>query len=193
MESVKQTFPRKGSVAARFGAGIFLLLSLSAISCFALRQNVKRLESCKFRVADVKAEKVEFISFPPIPKMLLRVDLEIENPNDTEVTVYGFDLSVTSPSPSGENEENELARIISKQETVVPAFSKKNVSLSLETLFEKRMNQNLLLVAAVLTRDILSGKDPNLRIKGFITYKSILGDVDLPVDERVKLQSKNKS
>lgn len=191
MESVKQTFPRKDSVAARFGAGIFLLLSLSAISCFALRQNVKRLESCKFRIADVKAEKVEFISFPPIPKMLLRVDLEIENPNDTEVTVYGFDLSVTSPS--GENGENELARIISKQETVVPAFSKKNVSLSLETLFEKRMNQNLLLVAAVLTRDILSGKDPNLRIKGFITYKSILGDVDLPVDERVKLQSKNKS
>ncbi|TGK11547.1 hypothetical protein EHO60_04390 [Leptospira fletcheri] len=191
MESVKQTFPRKNPVTARFGAGIFLLLSLFAVSCFALRQNVKRLESCKFRVADVKAEKVEFISFPPIPKMLLRVDLEIENPNDTEVTVYGFDLSVTSPS--GENGENELARIISKQETVVPAFSKKNVSLSLETLFEKRMNQNLLLVAAVLTRDILSGKDPNLRIKGFITYKSILGDVDLPVDERVKLQSKNKS
>ncbi|EPG73563.1 late embryogenesis abundant protein [Leptospira fainei serovar Hurstbridge str. BUT 6] len=171
--------------------GAVLCLSLLGLSCLELRQNVKKLESCKFQVVDIKAEKVEFISFPPVPKISLLADLEIENPNDSAVTLYRFDLSVTALGQNGE--ETELARVVSNDETVVAPFSKKNIGLSIETRFEKRMNQNLLLIAAVLARDILSGKDPNMRIKGTVKYKSIFGEVDLPVDEKVKLQPKNKS
>ncbi|EPG64773.1 LEA type 2 family protein [Leptospira wolffii] len=157
-------------------------------SCFELRENVKKLQACKYRILETKTERIEILSFPPVPKILMSSILEIENPNDTEVKVYKFDLALFADNPNGQ--QAELAKVISTEETTVPAFSKSSIPLRIETSFENRNRQENLLLAILIARSLLAGKDPNLRIKGVVKYQSILGEVDLPVDEKLSVSPK---
>ncbi len=157
-------------------------------SCLDLRENVKKLQACKFRILETKTERIEILSFPPVPKIVLSSNLEIENPNDSEVKIYKFDLGLFADSPNGR--QSELAKVISSQETVIPAFSKNIILLNIETSFENRGQQDKLLLAIIVARTLLAGKDPNLRIKGVVKYQSIFGEVDLPIDEKVSVQPK---
>ncbi|PJZ67092.1 hypothetical protein EHQ27_13755 [Leptospira wolffii] len=157
-------------------------------SCFELRENVKKLQACKYRILETKTERIEILSFPPVPKILMSSILEIENPNDTEVKIYKFDLALFADNPNGQ--QAELAKVISMEETTVPAFSKSSIPLRIETSFENRNHQENLLLAILIARSLLAGKDPNLRIKGVVKYQSILGEVDLPVDEKLSVSPK---
>lgn len=165
--------------------GTFFLFS----SCLLdLKENVKKLQACKFRILETKTERVEILPFPPSPKILMTSRLEIENPNDSSVKIYKFDLGVITPGTDGK--EAELARVISEEETDIPAFSKIVVQLRIETSFEKRENQDKLLLGILVVTNLIAGKDPNLRMKGTVRYKTVLGEVDLPLDEKIRLLPK---
>ncbi|PKA18051.1 hypothetical protein CH363_04265 [Leptospira haakeii] len=165
--------------------GTFFLFN----SCLGdLRENVKKLQACKFRILETKTEKVEILPFPPSPKIVMISKLEIENPNDSPVKIYKFDLGVIASGTDGK--DAELARVISEEETEVPAFSKTIVQLKIETSFEKRENQDKLLLGILVVTNLVAGKDPNLRMKGTVRYKTSLGEVDLPLDEKIRLLSK---
>ncbi|WP_367898271.1 LEA type 2 family protein [Leptospira sp. WS58.C1] len=165
--------------------GTFFLFS----SCLGdLRENVKKLQACKFRILETKTERVEILPFPPSPKILMTSTLEIENPNDTSVKIYQFDLGVIASGTDGK--DAELARVISEEETEVPAFSKTVVQLKIETSFEKRENQDKLLLGILVVTNLVAGKDPNLRMKGSVRYKTVLGEVDIPLDEKIRLLPK---
>lgn len=172
--------------AVRFSIGVLLLFSF--YSCFELRENVKRLQACKYRVLETKTEKIEIQSFPPVPKIVLSSILEIENPNDTEVRVYRFDLALFVETPNGQ--QAELAKVVSAEEIVIPANAKNTVSLRIETSLENRNQQDKLLLAILVARSLLAGKDPNLRLQGIVKYQSFLGEVDLPVNEKLQLLPK---
>ncbi|PJZ24113.1 hypothetical protein CH352_00230 [Leptospira hartskeerlii] len=150
-----------------------------------LRENVKKLQACKFRILETKTERVEILPFPPSPKISMISKLEIENPNDSSVKIYKFDLGVITSGTDGK--DAELARVISEVETEVPAFSKTVVQLRIETSFEKRENQDKLLLGILVVTNLVAGKDPNLRMKGSVRYNTVLGDVDLPLDEKIRL------
>lgn len=165
--------------------GTFFLFS----SCLGdLRENVKKLQACKFRILETKTERVEILPFPPSPKIVMTSRLEIENPNDSAVKIYKFDLGVITSGTDGK--DAELARVISEEETEVPAFSKTVVQLRIETSFEKRENQDKLLLGILVVTNLVAGKDPNLRMKGTVRYKTSLGEVDLPLDEKIRLLPK---
>ncbi|EMJ99838.1 MULTISPECIES: LEA type 2 family protein [unclassified Leptospira] len=165
--------------------GTFFLFT----SCLGdLRENVKKLQACKFRILETKTERVEILPFPPSPKILMTSTLEIENPNDTSVKIYQFDLGVIASGTDGK--DAELARVISEEETEVPAFSKTVVQLKIETSFEKRENQDKLLLGILVVTNLVAGKDPNLRMKGSVRYKTVLGEVDIPLDEKIRLLPK---
>ncbi|WP_244288617.1 LEA type 2 family protein [Leptospira dzoumogneensis] len=171
------------SWAFLLGAG--LLFS----SCLLdLRENVKKLQACKFRILETKTERVELLPFPPSPKIVMTSRLEIENPNDSAVKIYKFDLGVITSGTDGK--DAELARVISEEETEVPAFSKTVVQLRIETSFEKRENQDKLLLGILVVTNLVAGKDPNLRMKGSVRYKTSLGEVDLPLNEKIRLLPK---
>lgn len=158
-------------------------------SCLGgLRENVKKLQACKFRILETKTERVEILPFPPSPKIVMTSRLEIENPNDSAVKIYKFDLGVITSGTDGK--DAELARVISEEETEVPAFSKTVVQLRIETSFEKRENQDKLLLGILVVTNLVAGKDPNLRMKGTVRYKTSLGEVDLPLDEKIRLLPK---
>ncbi|TGM90769.1 LEA type 2 family protein [Leptospira licerasiae] len=169
---------------------LVLLLGASLVfhSCLDLRENVKKLQACKFRILETKTEKVELLPFPPSPKIVMTSKLEIENPNDSSVKIYKFDLGVITVGADGK--EAELARVISEEETEVPAFSKTIVPLRIETSFEKRENQDKLLLGILVVTNLVAGKDPNLRMKGTVRYNTVLGEVDLPLDEKIRLLPK---
>lgn len=176
------------SMSKRFLVIGVLSVFTFTFSCFELRENVKKLQACKYRILETKTERIEILSFPPVPKILMSSILEIENPNDTEVKVYKFDLALFADNPNGQ--QAELAKVISTEETTVPAFSKSPIPLRIETSFENRNHQENLLLAILIARSLLAGKDPNLRIKGVVKYQSILGEVDLPVDEKLSVSPK---
>ncbi|MEI1277188.1 LEA type 2 family protein [Leptospira venezuelensis] len=168
---------------------LVLGVSLVFSSCLLdLRENVKKLQACKFRILETKTEKVEILPFPPAPKIVMLSKLEIENPNDSSVKIYKFDLGVITAGNDGK--DTELARVISDEETEVPAFSKTVVQLRIETSFEKRENQDKLLLGILVVTNLVAGKDPNLRMKGSVRYKTSLGEVDLPLDEKIRLLPK---
>ncbi|MGJ4787691.1 LEA type 2 family protein [Leptospira koniambonensis] len=150
-----------------------------------LKQNVRKLQSCKFKILETKTERVELQPFPPSPKIVMTSKLEIENPNDSSVKIYRFDLGVIASGKDGQ--EAELARVISEEETEVPAFSKTVVQLRIETSFEKRENQDKLILGILVVTSLVAGKDPNLRMKGTVKYKTVFGEVDLPLDEKIRL------
>ncbi|TGK02954.1 hypothetical protein EHQ53_05675 [Leptospira langatensis] len=173
---------RPGNLSGLF---VCLLAIPLLLSCFGIRENLKNIQTCKYKILETKMERIDILPFPPVPKMVISSKLEIENPNDTDVRIYAFDLGLYADLGNGKLAE--LAKVISSEEVLVPALSKNIINPRIETSFENRQNQDKLLLAILVARALLAGKDPNLRIKGIVKYKTFLGEVDLPVDEKVPL------
>lgn len=136
----------------------------------------------------LEAQKAELISFPPVPKIVFLAKVEIENPNETDVTIHKFDLSFYVPDASSQG-ESELARVQSGEKFVIPALQKKIVDLQVETLFEKKMDRNLLQVALGILQAGLAGKELNFSIRGSFEYETIFGSVQIPVSEKIPLKT----
>lgn len=170
---------------------IFLYLTLiSLYSCSSLQENYKALQKCKFQVLSLETQKAEWLSFPPVPKIVFLAKIEIENPNGTEVTLYKFDLSFIVP----DNFEKEflLAKIQSEEKIIIPALQKKTVDLQVETLFEKKMDRNLLQIVLGILQAGLAGKELEFKIQGNFEYDTILGSVRIPVNEKIPLKMGKK-
>ncbi|WP_408611623.1 LEA type 2 family protein [Leptospira ainlahdjerensis] len=165
---------------------LFLLFS-----CSALKDNFKALQKCKFQVLSLEAQKAELISFPPVPKIIFLAKVEIENPNETDVTIHKFDLSFFVPDSS--EKDSELARVVSSEQIVIPALQKKLVDLQVETLFEKKMDRNLLQIALGILQAGISGKELLFTIRGSFEYETIFGPVQIPVNEKIPLKTSKKS
>ncbi|EMY76876.1 late embryogenesis abundant protein [Leptospira weilii serovar Ranarum str. ICFT] len=163
----------------------------SLYSCSALKENYKALQKCKFQVLSLETQKAELISFPPVPKIIFLANVEIENPNETDVTLHKFDLSFYVPDNS--EKESELARVLSNEKIVVPALQKKRVEFQVETLFEKRMDRNLLQIALGILHARMAGKELNFSIRGSFEYETIFGSVQIPVNEKTFLKAGKKN
>ncbi|RHX88899.1 LEA type 2 family protein [Leptospira stimsonii] len=175
----------------RIGSVFFFGFLFFFLSCSALRENYKALQKCKFQVLSLEAQKAELISFPPVPKIIFLAKVEIENPNETEVTIHKFDLSFYVPDSS--EKESELARVLSNEKIVIPPRQKKLVDLQVETLFEKKMDRNLLQIALGILQASLSGKELLFSIRGTFEYETIFGAVQIPVDEKIPLKPSKKN
>ncbi|MBM9499879.1 LEA type 2 family protein [Leptospira sp. 201903071] len=175
----------------RIGNVLLFVFLFFLSSCSALKDNYKALQKCKFQVLSLEAQKAELISFPPVPKIIFLAKVEIENPNETDVTIHKFDLSFFVPDSS--EKESELARVISNEQIVIPALQKKLVDLQVETLFEKKMDRNLLQIALGILQAGLSGKELLFTIRGNFEYETILGAVQIPVNEKIPLKPSKKS
>ncbi|XDD51863.1 LEA type 2 family protein [Leptospira sp. WS92.C1] len=169
---------------------VFFIFWIFSVSCSALKDNYKALQKCKFQVLSLEAQKAGLISFPPVPKIIFLAKVEIENPNETDVTLHKFDLSFFVPDPS--EKESELARVQSSEKFIVPALQKKIIDLQVETLFEKKMDQNLLRIALGILQAGLAEKELNFSIRGSFEYETILGPVQIPVSEKIPLKSGKK-
>ncbi|WP_425269768.1 LEA type 2 family protein [Leptospira yasudae] len=159
-------------------------------SCSALKDNYKALQKCRFQVLSMETQRAELISFPPVPKIIFLAKVEIENPNETDVTLHKFDLSFSVPDQT--EKESELARILSNEKFVIPALQKKTVDLQVETLFEKKMDRDLLQIALGILRAGLSGKELDISIRGSFEYETMFGPVQIPVNERIPLKTGKK-
>ncbi|EMO58149.1 late embryogenesis abundant protein [Leptospira santarosai str. CBC1416] len=157
-------------------------------SCSALKDNYKALQKCKFQVLSLETLKAELISFPPVPKIVFLAKVEITNPNETEVTLHKFDLSFFVLDDA--EKESVLARVQSEEKIAVPALQKKTVDLQVETLFEKKMDRNLLQIALGILQAGLSGKELNFSIRGSFEYETIFGSVQIPVNEKIPLKTR---
>ncbi|EMJ91154.1 LEA type 2 family protein [Leptospira alstonii] len=164
---------------------------ISSYSCSALKENYQALQKCKFQVLSLETQKAELISFPPVPKIIFLAKVEIENPNETDVTLHKFDLSFYVPD--GFEKESELARVLSNEKIVVPALRKKIVEFQVETLFEKRMDRNLLQIALGILQARMAGKELNFSIRGSFEYETIFGSVQIPVNEKTPLKAGKKN
>ncbi|EMF92546.1 LEA type 2 family protein [Leptospira santarosai] len=169
--------------------GLVLLYGVSIFySCSALKDNYKALQKCKFQVLSLETLKAELISFPPVPKIVFLAKVEITNPNETEVTLHKFDLSFFVLDDA--EKESVLARVQSEEKIAVPALQKKTVDLQVETLFEKKMDRNLLQIALGILQAGLSGKELNFSIRGNFEYETIFGSVQIPVNEKIPLKTR---
>ncbi|EMM99421.1 late embryogenesis abundant protein [Leptospira noguchii str. 1993005606] len=171
---------------------IFLYLILVCFySCSSLQENYKALQKCKFQVLSLETQKAEWISFPSVPKVVFLTKIEIENPNETEVTLHKFYLSFIVP----DNFEKEflLAKIQSEEKIIIPALQKKTVDLQVETLFEKKMDRNLLQVVLGILQAGLVGKELEFKIQGNFEYDTIFGSVRIPVNEKIPLKMRKKT
>lgn len=180
-------------IVSRISIGWIVLLGASIFlnSCWALRDNYNALQKCKFQVLSLETQRAELISFPPVPKIIFLAKVEIENPNETDATLHKFDLSFFIPDQT--EKESELARVVSNEKIVLPALQKKIVDLQVETLFEKKMDRNLLQMALGILQAGLAGKELNFSIRGSFEYETILGPVQIPVNERIPLKTGKKN
>lgn len=60
----------------------------------------------------------------------------------------------------------------------------------METLFEKKMDRNLLQIALGILQAGLSGKELNFSIRGSFEYETIFGSVQIPVNEKIPLKTR---
>ncbi|WP_423789978.1 LEA type 2 family protein [Leptospira kmetyi] len=178
---------------SRVSIGWIFLLGISILfhSCSALKDNYKALQKCKFQVLSLETQRAELISFPPVPKIIFLAKVEIENPNEIDVTLYKFDLSFFVPDQT--EKESELARVLSNEKIVLPALQKKIVDLQVETLFEKKMDRNLLQIALGILQAGLAGKELNFSVRGSFEYETIFGPVQIPVNEKIPLKTGKKN
>ncbi|EMF79603.1 late embryogenesis abundant protein [Leptospira weilii serovar Topaz str. LT2116] len=177
------------NIDSKLRIGLILLCGISIFySCSALKDNYKALQKCRFQVLSLETLKAELISFPPVPKIIFLAKVEVTNPNETEVVLHKFDLSFFILDDA--EKESVFARVQSEEKITVPALQKKTVDLQVETLFEKKMDRNLLQIALGILQAALSGKELNFSIRGSFEYETIFGSVQIPVNEKIPLKTK---
>lgn len=170
--------------------GIITLFSLTCMS--QIKKNLEDLQKCKVVVKSVKASDYKFSGVPPVPKVIFNADVEIENPNESDVNLnqFAFDVSIQTD----EEKFSNIATVKSPQAYKIPAKTKELIDLQIETVLEKNYDKDLLRVIASVFRDISLGKEPVMLIDGSVTFETALGNMNVPFrqEQKVKIPKSKK-
>lgn len=145
----------------------------------------KELQNCKLTVISTEILEFRMIAFPPIPKIQLRVNTEIENMNSTPVTIEKFSFSVKKQTKGGK-EPIQIAKVNSEDEIELPPLSKKDLKLDLTTTFEENMEETSFMVLGELVRSVMKREEIEFILDGNIEYRTFLGIVNIPYSTNFK-------
>lgn len=169
---------------------VSILVIASAMNSCITRdlKNVEDLKKCKIdfksiRVKNMNSEGIFSLS----PKISLDTELIIENPNESAVTLYAFDFDVFMLHGEGpDQKEDLLGKMISEEEVLVPAVSKKIIPVKINSEFNESISTKLIRIGMKLLRDLSEKKETEFLIQGNVKYKTFLGNINLPVREIAK-------
>ena len=168
---------------------ILISFILSALSgCYdSIKEKSKALQNCKAELKHVSIVSVKMISFPPIPKIIFKAGVEVNNRNPTPVTIERFEFDVTVPVASG---ETRVAFVHSEKAETIPANTKQIMEVDMETKFESNPNRDLKELALTLLSQMATSKEIQYTLSGWIEVDTSLGKINIPFKHTTKSKVK---
>jgi hypothetical protein len=166
------------------------VIQTQATSCITKElKNVEDLKKCQVDFSSIRVKNWNTEGLLSLtPKIHLDSDLEVTNPNSSDVTIYEFDFDIKLLNDDGS--EDLLGKVFSEEEFTVPAQSKLQIPFRIRSEFEERLDSKLIRIGIKLIQDLRSGKETEFVIDGAIKYKTFLGKISLPVREIQKAKLK---
>jgi hypothetical protein len=165
---------------------VFFVIIFQCSNCTnPIEKKKKELENCKVSIISADIVKFNFLFFPPVPKIHFKVNLEILNTNDVEVSIEKFSFKVYKKFPEKTN-PLQIATIGSKEEIVIQALSKKELELDLITTFEESEDKDIFKSVLLLGKSALQNEDIEFELDGIIEYNTIAGKFNIPYSSKFK-------
>ncbi|MBM9548398.1 LEA type 2 family protein [Leptospira sp. 201903074] len=171
-----------------------LLFSFAFVSFFTFthclsdtKKNLESLKACKFDLVDVRIDLKPNPNFPLIPLVDLYPEISVENPNNTKVNIYKFDLEIQLITANG---KEYIGKLQNETPLEVDPNSTSTVVLKLIPEQKQSILPKLLLLAKQLSETARRGEDAEFEIYGTVEIDSVFGKVPIPVREvsRIKLK-----
>lgn len=170
---------------------LFLFAFVSSFSfnhCLSdTKKNLESLKACKFDLVDVRIDLKPNPNFPIIPLVDLYPQVSVQNPNDTKVSIYQFDLEIQLITANGKEYIGKL-----QNETPLEVEPKSESLVVLKLVPEQKQSilPKLLLLARQLSEAAKRGEEAEFEIYGTVEVDSVFGKLPIPVREvsRIKLK-----
>ncbi len=161
-----------------------LLLPVSCIT--EDLQNVRNLKNIQVDFRTIRVKNLESQGLLSLnPRLAMDTEMEVWNPNTSGVTIYAFDFDV-SLLDEEKNEKDLLGKILSEEEIRIPPESKVVVPLKIRSEFEERITTKLAKIGIRILNDLYNNKETVFELSGTIKYKTIFGNISIPVRELQK-------
>ncbi|WCL49608.1 LEA type 2 family protein [Leptospira sp. GIMC2001] len=169
-----------------------IVVVFTGIQC--INQDLKNIESLKKCKVDFNSVQLKNIAhgglFGLAPKIEMDTEIAMTNPNESEVNLYAFDFDVSLLQESGNGEL--LGKIISDQEIIIPANTTQVIPVKIRSDWQEKLDVKLIRILSQLMSDVNAGKDPEFLIEGSIQYKTIFGNLSIPVREVTQAKLRKK-
>ncbi|NCN10816.1 MAG: LEA type 2 family protein [Leptospira sp.] len=171
---------------------LMFVIGLALQTCiFSDIKNVEDLKKCEIDFNSISVKNYQTSGlFSLTPKLALDTEVSFYNPNESEVKIYSFDLDI---SLLNEGREDKLGKILSEQEITVPSKTTIQIPLKINSEFDERLDAKLLRIALKLLGDLKDSKETEFLIKGNVKYRTLFGNIDIPVNEIQKAKLRGSS
>ncbi|MCE9501333.1 MAG: LEA type 2 family protein [Leptospira sp.] len=166
-----------------------LSLAFFAISgCIdTIKQKSKELQNCKAEIKYVRIVDSKMISFPPIPKIFFRAGVEVDNRNETPVTIERFEFDVSIKGSSG---DVQIAFVKSEKTETIPRSTKQIIEVDMETKFESNSNRDLKEIMISILTQFATQNEIQYTLSGWLEVDTYLGKINIPFRQTAKSKVK---
>lgn len=165
---------------------VYFLSFLLFFNCLGDYRNVQNLKNIEVDFKTLQVRKVETEGlFSLTPKIKIDTEMVLRNPNKSHVTVYSFDFDVFMLDEE-ENFREILGKILSDKEIIVSAESAAIIPIQIRMEYEEKLTSKMMKIVSKLVTDLMNKKETSFEIAGKIQYKTIFGNISIPIKENVK-------
>ncbi|MDF3820772.1 hypothetical protein P3G55_12725 [Leptospira sp. 96542] len=149
------------------------------------KKNLSNLKNCKLNLVTVRAVLVPNPNFPIFPNIELYPLVSIENPNESAVTVYEFDLDVYLIT----NDKTDfIGKLSQSEEIIIESGATKQIELKLISDAKGGIQQKILQLGMQILGS--NRNSVEFELKGVVNVQSSVGKIPVPVSERTKIKLK---
>lgn len=149
-------------------------------------RNINDLKKCEIDFNTIQIKNIASQGLLSLtPKLSMDTEMEIKNPNKTQVTIYAFDFDVSLVDEEDDSKEL-LGKILSEEEFVIPPESSLLIPVKIRSEFEEQLTSKMIRIGLKLIRDLNQGKETTFEMNGWVKYRTFLGSISIPVRETQK-------
>ncbi|MCC5813567.1 MAG: LEA type 2 family protein [Leptospira sp.] len=149
-------------------------------------RNISDLKKCEIDFNTIQIKNIASQGLLSLtPKLSMDTEMEVKNPNKTQVTVYAFDFDVSLVDDEDDTKEL-LGKILSEEEFIIPPESSILIPVKIRSEFEEQLTSKLIRIGLKLIRDLNEGKETTFEMNGWVKYRTFLGSISIPVRETQK-------
>lgn len=155
-----------------------------------IEKKAQELKNCKVSVNEIEIKSIQLMLLPPVPKIYFIAHLDVLNTNEIPVTIEKFSFQISMLNK--EKQLISIAHAMNNSEYRIEPEEVRTISVDMETTFENNIDSRIIFFLMESARGILNGGEIELTLEGQVEFNTILGRINVPVNQSIKTKLKLK-